>query len=143
MCSAGGSGCVVADGVRVGIPLLHDKRRRCGQHGERGGAYATLALGLNIVGWVRGAAGPAVMPHSSPSVAYNLRHSDGVPASSRNGAAFWEPFYYLGLVGKMPAEVGDRQRGAFYAVVLVGVAVGPARWRRSSGVLFGRARRCG
>ncbi len=68
-------------------------------------AYATLALGLNIV---VGFAGLLDLGYAAffaiGAYTYGILTAYQVQPE---WSSFWDPFHYLGLVAKMPAEVGD------------------------------------
>src|SRR5271163_3266622 len=68
-------------------------------------AYATLALGLNIV---VGFAGLLDLGYAAffaiGAYTYGILTAFQLQPE---WSSFWEPFHFLGLVAKMPAEVGD------------------------------------
>ena len=85
-------------------------------------AYATLALGLNIVVGFAGlldlgyAAFFAIGAYTYGILtAYQLQP---------HWSSFWEPFQFLGLVDADGGGCRHRHRGAFHAVVLAGPAAG-------------------
>src|SRR5271166_1197222 len=97
-------------------------------------AYATLALGLNIV---VGFAGLLDLGYAAffaiGAYTYGILTAFQLQPE---WSAFWEPFHFLGLVAKMPAEVGDGSVVHFTLSFWIGLplAAGLAAF---FGVLFG------
>ena len=94
--------CVIA--AAMAFPIVHPNDADVDAMANAA-AYATLALGLNIVVGFAGlldlgyAAFFAIGAYTYGILtAYQLQPE---------WSSFWEPFHYLGLVAKMPAEVGD------------------------------------
>ena len=97
-------GLVLLTAAALAFPLLHSNDADVDAMANAA-AYATLALGLNIVVGFAGlldlgyAAFFAIGAYTYGILtAYQLQPEWG---------SFWEPLQYLGLVAKMPAETGD------------------------------------
>ncbi len=103
-------------------------------------AYATLALGLNIV---VGFAGLLDLGYAAffaiGAYTYGILTAFQLQPE---WSSFWEPFQFLGLVAQDAGRDGRRQRGAFHPVVLARHCRWRRRWRRSSASCSAR-RRCG
>jgi branched-chain amino acid transport system permease protein len=95
---------VLLTAAALAFPLLHDNDADVDSMANAA-AYATLALGLNIVVGFAGlldlgyAAFFAIGAYTYGILtAYQLQPE---------WSAFWDPFLFLGLVAKMPGEIGD------------------------------------
>jgi branched-chain amino acid transport system permease protein len=88
----------------LAFPILHDNDADVDSMANAA-AYATLALGLNIV---VGFAGLLDLGYAAffaiGAYTYGILTAFQLQPE---WSTFWEPFHYLGLVAKMPAEVGD------------------------------------
>ncbi len=88
----------------IAFPLLHDNDADVDSMANAA-AYATLALGLNIV---VGFAGLLDLGYAAffaiGAYTYGILTAFQLQPE---WSAFWEPFHFLGLVAKMPAETGD------------------------------------
>jgi branched-chain amino acid transport system permease protein len=99
-----GIGLVLLTAAALAFPILHNNDADVDSMANAA-AYATLALGLNIVVGFAGlldlgyAAFFAIGAYTYGILtAYQLQP---------DWSSFWEPFLFLGLVAKMPAEIGD------------------------------------
>ena len=94
-------------------------------------AYATLALGLNIV---VGFAGLLDLGYAAffaiGAYTYGILTAFQVQPE---WSSFWEPFQYLGLVAKMPGETGDASvvhfTLSFWLALPLAAALGGVLWR--------------
>ncbi len=88
----------------LAFPFLHDNDADVDSMANAA-AYATLALGLNIV---VGFAGLLDLGYAAffaiGAYTYGILTAFQLQPE---WSSFWEPFHFLGLVAKMPAEVGD------------------------------------
>ena len=88
----------------LAFPLVHDNDADVDSMANAA-AYATLALGLNIV---VGFAGLLDLGYAAffaiGAYTYGILTAFQLQPE---WSSFWEPFHYLGLVAKMPAEIGD------------------------------------
>jgi branched-chain amino acid transport system permease protein len=88
----------------LAFPFVHDNDADVDSMANAA-AYATLALGLNIV---VGFAGLLDLGYAAffaiGAYTYGILTAFQLQPE---WSSFWEPFHYLGLVAKMPAEVGD------------------------------------
>src|SRR5215472_12692992 len=88
----------------IAFPILHPNGADVDSMANAA-AYATLALGLNIV---VGFAGLLDLGYAAffaiGAYTYGILTAFQLQPE---WSAFWEPFHYLGLVAKMPAETGD------------------------------------
>src|SRR5690348_14001872 len=95
---------VLLTAAALAFPLLHDNDADVDSMANAA-AYATLALGLNIV---VGFAGLLDLGYAAffaiGAYTYGILTAFQLQPE---WSAFWEPFHFLGLVAKMPAESGD------------------------------------
>jgi ABC-type branched-subunit amino acid transport system permease subunit/ABC-type branched-subunit amino acid transport system ATPase component len=95
---------VLLTAAAIAFPILHDNDADVDSMANAA-AYATLALGLNIV---VGFAGLLDLGYAAffaiGAYTYGILTAFQIMPE---WSAFWEPFHYLGLVSKMPAETGD------------------------------------
>src|SRR4051794_37318053 len=95
---------VLLTAAALAFPILHPNDADVDSMANAA-AYATLALGLNIVVGFAGlldlgyAAFFAIGAYTYGILTAYQLHPEW--------SAFWEPFHFLGLVAKMPAEAGD------------------------------------
>ena len=132
-------GLLLLTAAALAFPLLHDNDADVDSMANAA-AYATLALGLNIV---VGFAGLLDLGYAAffaiGAYTYGILTAFQLQPE---WSSFWEPFHFLGLVAKMPAETGDGSVVHFTLSFWLGAAAGRRRWRRSSACCSAR-RRCG
>src|ERR1700722_29105 len=97
-------GLLLLTAAALAFPFLHDNAADVDSMANAA-AYATLALGLNIV---VGFAGLLDLGYAAffaiGAYTYGILTAFQLQPE---WSAFWEPFHFLGLVAKMPAETGD------------------------------------
>ena len=97
-------GLLLLTAAALAFPFLHDNDADVDSMANAA-AYATLALGLNIV---VGFAGLLDLGYAAffaiGAYTYGILTAFQLQPE---WSAFWEPFHFLGLVAKMPGETGD------------------------------------